>query len=487
MGKSDDYLDQLLKEVGGDELDADFGADLDAELMGADLLDDVFFDGDASDDILKDFELEMSKSDGRRKVEDVSAANTDVDIVNDNASESAKMLFDDLDDILNGAAGSSEFDDLKAGLGDVPAGETPFTESMPVEEAPIPLEMPQEVVEPEFESEVDLLDLLGEDLPSQEEESASESVEVPVEEPEDSKGKKKKKKEKKKEDGFFHKLGLILFGEDDEDDDKKIIIGDEFGDVGEFGEIAIDELSANDANAELLKQFGVTEGPADKKDKGKKKKDKKEKKEKKKKEKKEKPKKEKKPKPKKEKKPKPPKEPDNSPPLPKKPVFLTFLMAGSLLGLILLGTNLMGYRNQMANAEEAYAAQSYSKAFAYVSGIEVKEEDLELYNKYHIMALVSSEYEAYETFMQAEFYDMALDCLVRTIGRYEKYKADAELYGCLEELNALALEAENALLTTFYVTREQAVTYYNYQYRQDYSIQLQKVLREAGLEKVTER
>ena len=110
MGKSDDYLDQLLKEVGGSDLDAD----LDAELMGADLLDDVFFDGDASDDILKDFELEMSKSDGRRKVEDVSAANTDVDIVNDSASESAKMLFDDLDDILNGAAGSSEFDDLKA-------------------------------------------------------------------------------------------------------------------------------------------------------------------------------------------------------------------------------------------------------------------------------------------------------------------------------------------------------------------------------------
>ena len=103
------------------------------------------------------------------------------------------------------------------------------------------------------------------------------------------------------------------------------------------------------------------------------------------------------------------------------------------------------------------------------------------------MALVSSEYEAYETFMQAEFYDMALDCLVRTIGRYEKYKADAELYGCLEELNALALKAEEVLVTTFHITREDAVAYYNYQYRQDYSIQLQKVIKAAGLEKVTEK
>ena len=40
----------------------------------------------------------------------------------------------------------------------------------------------------------------------------------------------------------------------------------------------------------------------------------------------------------KEKKPKKPKVPDNTPPLPKKPVILTFVMAGSFLVLVLVGT-----------------------------------------------------------------------------------------------------------------------------------------------------
>ena len=102
------------------------------------------------------------------------------------------------------------------------------------------------------------------------------------------------------------------------------------------------------------------------------------------------------------------------------------------------------------------------------------------------MAFVSSELEAYESFMDAKLYDLALDCLVRTVGRYEKYSEDAEIYGCIDELNALELEAETILSETFGVTKQEALDFYSYKSRKEYSAALLNVIEEAGMIKVTE-
>ena len=267
-------------------------------------------------------------------------------------------------------------------------------------------------------------------------------------------------------------MGLILFGEDDEEDDtaKAVAIGE-----------------ASEADLEGL--VDVTE-KAKKEQKKKEKKEKREQAKQARKEKQEKAKQEKEKKkqakPKKEKKPKPPKQPDNTPPLPKKPVFLIFVMVASLLALILIGADLLGYSNQMNNAKAQYAKKNYSEAFAEISGIEIKEEDMEIYNKYHVMAMVSTELEAYESLMSKGFYDMALDCLVRTIGRAEKYSVDAELYGCSNEMHELEQKAETILNETFGLSREDALEFYAYRSKKEYSIALAKVIKELDLEKVTE-
>lgn len=266
-----------------------------------------------------------------------------------------------------------------------------------------------------------------------------------------------------KKEGFFVRLGRILFGEDEEEEIQE--------------KSAKAEAFAPD-NAAFLSVFGESEKPAELEGDGKKKKEKKEKKKK--------PKKERTPKPKKEKKPKAPKEPDRTPPLPKKPVILIFLLVASIVVLILTGTNLFGYSAQLKNAKNAYAKKNYSEAFSCVSGLEIKEKDKEIYNKYHIMALVGAEYEAYESLADAELYDLALDCLVRTIGRFEKYKADAERYGCLNELNALVAEAENRLNETFGVSRERALEIYAYRNREVYSEALRDIIKELELIKVKE-
>lgn len=294
-----------------------------------------------------------------------------------------------------------------------------------------------------------------------------------------------KSPKKDKKDGFLNKLGLLLFGEEEEDDEEDFVLFKKKGadkkpsetSSPEQGEVSIGV--ATEADLALFEDYSAAPAPEEEA-----KTDKKKKKEKK--EKKEKVKKEKKPKPKKEKKPKKPKEPDNTPPLPKKPVILIFFMVASMVVLIILGSDLLGYSNQLSNAKNLYAKKNYSEAFAEISGMEMKEADMELYNKYHVMAIVSVELEAYESLMSQEFYDMALDCLVRTIGRAEKYKVSAEEYGCIQEMNGLEQEAETILYETFHMSKEQALELYAYKNKKEYSTALVKVLRELGLEEVTD-
>lgn len=318
--------------------------------------------------------------------------------------------------------------------------------------------------------------------------SETPETEAASEEPSDDKKNKKKEKDGEQK-GFLGKLGTILFGEDEDEEEEKekttktpVTPSEQ---TGEAPEARIEEFSVGGEYDDLFKDFTTTssapvetktEEPEDKK-KGKKKKEK---------VKKEKVKKEKKPKPKKEKKPKKPKEPDNTPPLPKKPVFLIFLMVASFVALILIGTDLVGYNNSLNNAKNAFAKKNYTEAYSYVSAVEMKEKDLPLYEKYQTMALVAVELDAYETLMEGEFYDMALDSLIRGLGRAEKYREDAQTYGCIKELNALELKAETILNETFNLTREEALELYHYRDRRDYSEALNKLLKELGMEKVTE-
>lgn len=182
---------------------------------------------------------------------------------------------------------------------------------------------------------------------------------------------------------------------------------------------------------------------------------------------------------KKVKKPKKPKEPDNTPPLPRKPVILCFVMAASFLVLVLLGTEYFGYTSSMSNAEKQFGLGNYEEAYQQVSGLDIKEKDIDTYGKYRVMGTVAGEYNSYQTFMEASLYDMALDSLVRAVGRCGKYAPEAELYGCAGELDKVHMQAAGAL-AGFGITEERALELYALEEREDYSVQIGEILEAAG-------
>lgn len=268
----------------------------------------------------------------------------------------------------------------------------------------------------------------------------------------------KEAKEKRKKQGFFSKIMSVLFGPDEEEDDTKIAEDDSLG-------------SISFENREILKEMDADEGAG--------KKGKKEKKKKEKKEKKEKAKKEKAPKVKKE---KPPKEIDRTPPLPKKPVILIFIMALSLLILILLGSSNLQYGQDMQQAKDDFASGSYVTAFQTVAGSSVKGKDENFYKKAQVLASIQSEYQSYESLSGINENEMALDALIRGYGRCVDGADLAQEYEITDEMAGLKNQILQQLSDHFGVSEEKAAELHAMTKRTDYTKAIQEILAAAGLE-----
>ena len=493
MNESENYLDQLLNAVDGrsDLNDSDpvntekiesredmpqksttekIDIPVDADLFMDQFEQELRSDND-SDEFLKQFEQELNKEETSQGVTKAAQPMLDdidqiMDNVNLDADDSSQGQEKDTSEMTSSATGQedmmsnaeadgeNEADDLS--IDDFGFGDFGLDDAETDNEAGKTEALPDE--------DDELMKILS---GTEEETESSEETAAASAEPQTSE-KTKEEEEKPKKKGFFAKLAKLLFGDDELEDEEA---------SAAQAEPVITEMSMEDMD--ILKEL---EGSSD----GKKEKKEKKKKEKKKKEKAPKQPKEKKVKPKKEKKPKPPAEPDNTPPLPKVPVILVFVMAASILVLVLAGTHLVGYSNSFADASQAFAEGRYSEAFQAVAGEKVKEKDTDTYEKYRITAMVYAEYEAYESMMDAKVYDMALDSLIRTVQRYDKYQQDAETYGCRGEFDKIASAAETALQQDFGLTAEDARTMYAMYDKETYSREIYKVLEKAGLSEVTE-
>lgn len=268
------------------------------------------------------------------------------------------------------------------------------------------------------------------------------------------------KKKPKKKKGFFAKLAATLFGEEEESTDVEHVEVPESQDLENI----------SDENLQILKELEAAEqAGAAKEDKKQAKKDKK----KAKKEKKEKEPKEKKPRKKREKKVKEPK--------PEEPVILIFLMAFSILALVLLMMKLSGKNSYIDTAKQAMDNGEYVEAYEQLSGLNLKGNDQKLYKEVSTMAAVQEQYQAYLTLMGADKYDLALDALVRGIGRYDKGLDNAKKYGREGEMNHLKDQLEEALDQQFGMSTDDARKLYKIKDREEYSKEIQKIIQKMNL------
>ena len=284
---------------------------------------------------------------------------------------------------------------------------------------------------------------------------------------ESSQAAKSAKKEKKR--GFFAKLLDLMFGEDENDED-------DLQTVAEAGDLE----NISDENLEILRAMSgdMAEAPEDKSaKKGKKEKKKKEKKKKEPKEKK--PKEPKQKKPKKEKKPK--EKAPREKPLPTGPVIMIWLLALSVFAFVFIGNNLLTKNNALLAAERRFDQGDYVGSYEEFAGVKIGESETQLYERAKVLAGVQTELKAYYSMMEVRKFDLALDCLVRALGRTDLHMAEAEEWGVTTQMNALVSEITMQLMDQFNVSADQARELYAIEERDDYSLALDEILKGLGL------
>lgn len=502
---SEKYLDNLLNSISGEAFDDD------SSFEGVDATSD--------DEFLKMFENELESEDYSSYISDFEM---ELEAGKDSNAQEAELDDEDdnemsLDEVLAHVENQSENSELTDGIEAIDSENIPEMSESQVqtdveddteigslddlnlavesfgesEEEPAVIGEPElemtEIGEPDLAGNADaaLEDMLGDELSELGDILSGDGIENPEGDEFDNFAEKEMQKNvisisepgleseavgddaaPKKKMGFFARIIAALFKSADDEDETN-----PKATAGHDAELS----SLSDENAQILKELeGDSSG-----DKDKKKKEKKAKKEKPKKEpkpKKEKPKKE--PKPKKEKKPK---EKDNTPPLPKGPVIMIWIMVGSLFALVMLATNLGRYKTNISAAKNLSAEGDYIGAYKQLEGVEIKEEDQELYNKLRILSAVESEYDAYQIFIQYDKQLEAFDSLVCAAGRYNHYLEEADVLSCSDELEAIGDKIKGELKDKYNLTIEEIIDIYSITKRSDYTIAIYKKLTQLGI------
>lgn len=493
----DDFLRRFEEELEDDSQDADaFLRDFEEELSRDELAfeQELSQDEDADEDIQTQEQeagaatfldnIEQIVNQAKEQIEQGEPP-LETELTQDHVLDSTESQEDEIDDLPDismddGADGLLPLEEFSPDELDAQFADTDDNSEEPMQTTGSEEEMDVPVMTDEEDDEVDLMDLLSGDadlddisslLEADEnhielEESQQEyETQVAAEQPQEASDEERAGSDDAwgAESGKFNLGALIekiksIFSRNKKEDGEAEKVLDISSGEG-------DNLSQE--NLEILKDLADADKKVAEKKKPKKEKKPKEPKEKK-------PKKER---VKKEKPPKPPKEPDNSPKIPGKVIFVFLLLGVTFVILVTLGQQMMGYKLSLSDARSAYNKGDYLAAYGELMGLELKEEDSDLFRKARLLGDLQKRQEEYQTFMQTEMYEFALDSLVTGVARYEENKDEASELGIESEYQTMGEELVRLLQDQFGVSMDDAVDLYQCN-REDYSIRLDAIIEE---------
>ena len=158
--------------------------------------------------------------------------------------------------------------------------------------------------------------------------------------------------------------------------------------------------------------------------------------------------------------------------------FIVFLFFGLFAMLIYLGTNVISYTLSIQNATNYFDKQEYTDAYNEVYGIDIKAEDIEIYDKIMTVMFVNKQLNSYNNFYSMGQYPQALDSLLKGLKRYDKYIELATMLGIKTDLDYVRSQILGELNNVFMLTEEEAVAMNSYENMSEYSMEVFDVVLE---------
>ena len=137
---------------------------------------------------------------------------------------------------------------------------------------------------------------------------------------------------------------------------------------------------------------------------------------------------------------------DTGKPLSKRNVRLVFILALSILVLILLAVKLIPSAIGKDTARKAFYKGDYETTYQTFMGVELNESDKILFEKSEILLKIQHKYTAYTAYMNMAMPSEALDQLLQAVANYDEWFLTAETFGVTSEFNdeyAKIIEALN--------------------------------------------
>lgn len=157
---------------------------------------------------------------------------------------------------------------------------------------------------------------------------------------------------------------------------------------------------------------------------------------------------------------------------------IVFVFFGLVVILVLVSTNLFSYSLSVKNATNYFDRQRYTQAYNEVYGIDIKDEDIELYDKIMTVMFVNKQLNSYNNYYHMRKYPEALDSLLKGLERYDKYVELATMLGIKTDLDYVRNQMIAELYNVFSLSEEEAINILNNENQLEYSIAVYDVVLE---------
>ncbi len=125
--------------------------------------------------------------------------------------------------------------------------------------------------------------------------------------------------------------------------------------------------------------------------------------------------------------------------------------------VIVFGTDLFTYSLSIRNATVHFSKKYYNEAYYDVYGLEIKDDDVELYDRIITVMYVNKQLNSFKNFYAIEEYDKALDSLIKGLWKYNRYIELARMLGIENDLNYVRSQILTELDSKYGLSEDEAM------------------------------
>lgn len=158
---------------------------------------------------------------------------------------------------------------------------------------------------------------------------------------------------------------------------------------------------------------------------------------------------------------------------------IVFAFFGIIAAFLILGSKGFSYSRSIAKATEFFGIQQYNEAYDEVRGVDVKEDDKEIYDKIMTVMYVNKQLNSYNNYYNLKMYPEALDSLLKGLKRYDEYITHAKELGITGDMDYVKQQILGELNQIYQMSEADAYLLLTAESQEEYS---RLVIEKAGEE-----